>query len=179
MGRRCKCRICGKELNTDNAYRVQIISPSGKRNNSYYCNEGEYLNDKKEKEFYKKCQLEIDNILGYTCINNVKNKELTGLCGVGYTREQIYGCLIEYKESIIKGLDSKENMTEYQKLRYIFQVVKNNIKDMYTLPHNRIKDDTTEYDEAEMDVEISKEIKRVTKRKKKRTGLLDVLNDWL
>ena len=43
MGRRCKCRICGKELNTDNAYRVQIISPSGKRNNSYYCNEGEYL----------------------------------------------------------------------------------------------------------------------------------------
>ena len=70
-------------------------------------------------------------------------------------------------------------MTEYQKLRYIFQVVKNNIKDMYTLPHNRIKDDTTEYDETEMDVEVSKEIKRVTKRKKKKTGLLDVLNDWL
>ena len=113
MGRRCKCRICGKELNTDNAYRVQIISPSGKRNNSYYCNEEEYLNDKKEKEFYKKCQLEIDNILGYTCINNVKNKELTGLCGVGYTREQIYGCLIEYKESILSVEDAVFVMTHY------------------------------------------------------------------
>ena len=37
MGRKAKCKYCGKSIDTDNAFKVIV----GKTNR-YYCNENEY-----------------------------------------------------------------------------------------------------------------------------------------
>lgn len=72
---KCKCKLCGKPLTTDVAFNFPKIDKNGKKKNQYYCSEEEYREHEKNTELLRENQILFDKIIGYTCINNTKNKE--------------------------------------------------------------------------------------------------------
>ena len=71
---------------------------------------------------------ELDDV----SISNEKNKMITRLYDIGYNRKDVLECMKYYKDDIIKYMELKNIQNEYGKLRYIFTVVENNIKDFST-----------------------------------------------
>lgn len=74
-------------------------------------------------------QLLTDEILGYPCVNNTRNKKIKELQEVGYSNEVIYRCFKKYKDEIIKWIDVNGIDKEYNKIAYMFAVVSGNIYD--------------------------------------------------
>ncbi len=178
MARKCKCKICGKQLTTDIAFNFPKIDKNGKKKNQYYCSEEEYRTHEKEIELLRENQKAFDFIIGYTCINNTKNKEFTKIYNAGYTRNQVNKFLLDKGDYIKTSLDKKlinGDMNEYQKILYIFAIIRSEIKDYFDGTSKPIQD-TTEYEEVDANVEVETDIKRpaIKKRKAKR-GLLDIL----
>ena len=62
-------------------------------------------------------------------------------------------------------------MNEYQKILYIFAIIRSEIKDYFSRSGKPTKD-TTEYEDIEVDTEVKKP---VVKRKKVKRGLMDIL----
>jgi hypothetical protein len=133
MSRTVKCQICKKTIITEEAYRVTTINDKGKKINKYYCDsieletyEQEIVNTKKEKENIFNT---IDEILGYTCVNyNIISKELKPLIQV-YSYSEIFNCFNVQKNKIAELIKMKDIDKEFNKIRYIFTVIINNIAD--------------------------------------------------
>ncbi|HBE8485776.1 TPA: hypothetical protein KQC09_002490 [Clostridioides difficile] len=135
----CKCRFCKKKLNTNDAYKVEHITSRGNKQNRYYCNEQEYRKEQQDIYFWKQCQLGIDYIMGYTVINNQKNKMLQEIIKGGYTREELYDCIIEKKDEVIELLNYRKDIEEeYPKLCYVFTILKGSIRDI-TIKNKQMK----------------------------------------
>lgn len=175
---KCKCKLCGKSLTTDIAFNFPKIDKNGKKKNQYYCSEEEYRNHEKEVELLRENQKAFDFIIGYTCINNTKNKEFAKIYNAGYTRKQVNKFLIDKGDYIKSSLDKKtvnENMNEYQKILYIFAIIRSEIKDYFEDTNNFVQD-TKEYDEVDTNIVVETGIKKpIIKKKKTRRGLLDIL----
>ena len=124
-----KCYICKKELKKEEAYMFIYTSKSGKEYRRYACSLEEIENDKRDKELYKKIQLLTDEILGYPCVNNLRNKKIGELINAGFNNEQIFRCFKQYKEEIIKLININKIDKEYNKIVYMFTVVGNCIYD--------------------------------------------------
>lgn len=132
MGRKVKCKICGNQIEQVNAYKVEHITSSGNKQNQYYCSEKEYLEDKKEKEYYKECQYLLDNIFGEIIVDNTRNKKLSELKQAGYSYETIYTCINEISKKIedalvIKREDFNCKNGMYMKIAYCFGIIKKEI----------------------------------------------------
>ena len=123
-----KCKHCKKQIDKDIAYKVEHTTKSGKKQNHYYCSFEEYNKIETEKEFFRKCQYTTDDMLGYPICNNSRNKFLANLNKL-YSYETIYNCIEFYKYDTLKYMEKKCIESEYGKLRYIFSVIENNIKD--------------------------------------------------
>ncbi|MCC0698479.1 hypothetical protein KGF42_03270 [Clostridioides sp. ZZV15-6383] len=137
----CKCKVCKKKLNTKDAYKVEHITSGGKKRNIYYCNEHEYRKEQQDIYFWKQCQLGIDYIMGYKVISNQKNKMLQEIIKSGYTREELYDCVLEKKDEIIELLNYRKDIEEeYPKLCYVFTILKGSIRDI-TIRNKQIKDE--------------------------------------
>ena len=132
MGRQVTCQKCKKKIEKDNSYVYWHYTKSGKLQKKFYCNREEFHQLHMDMVYYNKTRKKIDFILGYTCISNEKNKMITRLYDVGYNRKDVYECMKFYKDDIIKYMELKNIQNEYGKLRYIFTVVENNIKDFST-----------------------------------------------
>ncbi|MCC0642489.1 MULTISPECIES: hypothetical protein [unclassified Clostridioides] len=148
----CKCNVCKKKLNTKDAYKVEHITSGGKKRNIYYCNEQEYRKEQQGIYFWKQCQLGIDSIMGYTVINNQKNKMLQEIIKSGYTREELYDCMLEKKDEIIELLNYRKDVEgEYPKLCYVFTILKGSIRDI-TIRNKSVKekiDNKNNYEELD------------------------------
>lgn len=131
MGRTVTCQICKSKIDSDDAYKLVHVSSSGKKTNKYYCNQNEYMQKESDKFFWKQCQLGIDSILGYKCINNGKNKMLSDILESGYSREELFDCIKEQHDYISECLAYRDDIeTEYAKLCYIFKILSSTIKDI-------------------------------------------------
>ncbi|HDK7194908.1 TPA: hypothetical protein PTV74_003215 [Clostridium botulinum] len=125
MGRKCKCRICKKELTTDTAYKVVIDNK-----NAYYCNEEEYKNTLKTKQLKDNCYNTIKNMLNEPFVTPMMKKEINKL-------KEFYDYIViektfkECEENIKWFLSNKEYSTEYAKIRYIITIIQNNINSVY------------------------------------------------
>ena len=123
-------------------------------------------------------QILFDKIIGYTCINNTKNKEFAKIYDVGYSRRQVNKFLLDKGEYIKESLDKKlvnGDMNEYQKILYIFAIIRSEIKDYFSGSGKPIKD-TTEYEDIGSNIEVDTEVKKpIVKRKKVKRGLMDIL----
>ena len=102
---------------------------------------------------------------------NEKNKMITRLYKAGYDRKDVLDCIISYQNEIMKWLEIKNIDNEYQKLRYIFTVIENNIKDFSKY--------NTEKPTIKKEVELSEdfEIEMPSRIKHKRRGLKDRLRE--
>lgn len=178
MARKCKCKICGKPLTTDVAFNFPKIDKNGKKKNQYYCSEEEYREYEKNTELLRENQILFDKIIGYTCINNTKNKEFAKIYNAGYSRRQVNKFLLDKGEYIKESLDKKlvnGDMNEYQKILYIFAIIRSEIKDYFDGTSKPIQD-TKEYEEVGVNVEVEADIKSpVIKKRKAKRGLLDIL----
>lgn len=175
---KCKCKLCGKSLTTDVAFNFPKIDKNGKKKNQYYCSEEEYREHEKNTELLRENQILFDKIIGYTCINNIKNKEFAKIYDVGYSRRQVNKFLLDKGEYIKGSLDKKlanGDMNEYQKILYIFAIIRSEIKDYFSKSDRPIKD-TTEYEDVGSNIEVETEVKKpIVKKKKVKRGLMDIL----
>ena len=174
-----KCKVCGEKIEKESAYCITKVSEtSGKKTNSYYCSEEEYLNDKEEKELWKKLLVIVDDILGYTCISKTKVNMIKEI-EENYSRKQLYNCLTNNADEIKRYLNEKNIFEEYGKLSYIFACVKNKIKD----DSNNISIDTSlgtstsEYEE-ETEEELEKRIKKMKEKRNTNNSILDIIKSF-
>lgn len=178
MPRKCKCRICGKQLTTDIAFNFPKIDKNGKKKNQYYCSEEEYREHEKNIELLRENQILFDKIIGYTCINNTKNKEFAKIYDVGYSRRQVNKFLLDKGDYIKASLNKKlvnGDMNEYQKILYIFAIIRSEIKDYFSETSKPVKD-VVEYEDVDANIEVEAEVRKpVIKRKKVKRGLMDIL----
>lgn len=148
---RAKCRICGRQLDTNTAYKV--VDKNGK--NKYYCNQDEFeaeeVRKKKAKEDKDKVYRLICNIMGekeiistalykeWTVWNKVADNEKIGK----YLEENR-----DYLSSVIGRLDS----SEFARIRYLSTIIKDRIKEFVPrveekeIPKVQVKIDETIYE---------------------------------
>ena len=179
-----KCCICKKDLKKEDAYTFIYVSKNGKEYRKYACSEEEVENDKRDKELYSRIQFLTDEILGYPCVNNIRNKKIKELQEVGYSNEVIYRCFKEYKDEIIKWIDANKIDKEYNKIAYMFAVIGANIKD-FSIEDER-KNDWNQYKQVEeyadeniadtLVEESDEDIKNRLNNKQKSSGFSDLLN---
>lgn len=123
--RKCKCRICGAQLNTGDAFRVD----NGNKR-LYYCNEKEYKDWCEEQQYQHELKDmmydTICDILGYNTSNTLLFNEW-----------KIWNNLAD-NEVILTLLQRKKHMitpevqllpgTEYCKIKYLSVVIQNSLK---------------------------------------------------
>ena len=148
---RAKCRICGRQLDTNTAYKV--VDKNGK--NKYYCSQDEFeaeeVRKKKAKEDKDKVYRLICNIMGEKeIISTALYKEWTVWNKVA-DNEKISKYLEEnrdYLSSVIGRLDS----SEFARIRYLSTIIKDRIKEFVPrveekeIPKVQVKIDETIYE---------------------------------
>lgn len=123
---RCKCQCCKKQLDTKEAFKVEV---NGK--NKYWCNETEYKNELAQK---KKIAEDKDKVYRLICdvfgeqdiISTALYKEWAVWNKVA-SNEKIAQYLEEnydYLNSVITRLHS----SEYAKIRYLSTIIRDKIK---------------------------------------------------
>lgn len=121
MARKCTCKICGKQLTVDIAYKVQ----QGKRN-IYYCSEEEYTELAKKKEEQVKCFRNIAGILGVPVLSPILKKSINTL-NEHYELIVIEKTFKEVEDTIRWFMKQKATSNEFANAKYILTVVQNNI----------------------------------------------------
>ena len=125
---RCKCKICGTQLDTKTAYKV--TDKNGK--NKYFCSatefEAEETRKKRLAEDKDKVYRLICDILGEKeVLNTALWKEKT-IWNKAFPDEIIAKYLAENKD-YLRSAVSKLSGTEYAKIRYVSAVLKNSLRD--------------------------------------------------
>ena len=148
---RCKCKICGTQLDTATAYK--ITDKNGK--NKYYCSaieyEAEEARKKKVTEDKDKVYRLICDILGEKeVLNTALWKEKT-IWNKAFSDEIIAKYLLEHQDYLTSAV-SKLSGTEYAKIRYVSAVLKNSLRDwkpkveVVETPKVKVEIDETIYD---------------------------------
>ena len=125
---KCKCKICGTELDTNAAYKV--TDKNGK--NKYFCSASEF---EAEEERKKKAAEDKDRVYRLIC-DIMGEKEVLN---TALWKEKIEWNKAFSDEFIAKYLEEKKDYlssaitrlsgTEYAKIRYISTVLKNSLRD--------------------------------------------------
>ena len=124
---RCKCKICGTQLNSTEAYKV--IDKNGK--NKYYCSasefEAEEVRKQKRKDDKDKVYQLVCDMFGYEIQNTQFFAEWT-LWNKLQSDEIIYKYLRENEERLQEICDRPFH-SEYQRIRYFSAILKNSLRD--------------------------------------------------
>ena len=137
MSRKCKCKICGKQLTTDTAYK--ITNYNGK--NTYYCSKEEYDEVNKKKEIENRCYNTISTIMNIPFVTPMLKKQIKKIVEF-YDYPIIERTFKENEKAIKWFLDNNEDSSEYGKSRYIMTIIINNINGVarkYKEEQKRIK----------------------------------------
>ena len=178
-----KCYFCKRDIPKGEGYQWVHVSSTGKEYKRTCCSEEEKYQVERDKELYRLIQLVTDEILGYPCVNNTRNKKIKELQDAGFSNEQIYRCFKEYKSEIEYWINANGIDKEYNKIAYMFGVINNVIKDFSVEDKkndifNKQKIIEEEVDESKIDTfieETDEDIENRLKNKKENKGILDLL----
>lgn len=178
-----KCYFCKRDIPKGEGYQWVHVSSTGKEYKRTCCSEEEKYQVERDKELYRSIQLITDEILGYPCVNNTRNKKIKELQDAGFSNEQIYRCFKEYKSEIEYWINANGIDKEYNKIAYMFGVINNVIKDFSEEDKkndifNKQKIIEEEVDESKTDTfieETDEDIENRLKNKKGNKGILDLL----
>ena len=125
---RAKCKICGRQLDTNTAYK--IVDKNGK--NKYYCNQSEYeaeeARKKKAKEDKDKVYRLICDIMGEKeIINSILYKEWAVWNKV--TDNEKIGKYLEENRDYLSSVIGRLTSSEFARIRYLSTIIKNGIKE--------------------------------------------------
>ena len=123
MGRKAKCKYCGKSIDTDNAFKVIV----GKTNR-YYCDENEYNIIHKTQQIKDDTYNLIYEIFGRKITNTILYKEVNELSGI-YSFEKIEAYLSQNIEYISNLMQNKSFQNENAQIRYFAAILKNSLSD--------------------------------------------------
>ena len=131
MARKAKCKICGAELDTSLAYKVESKPPK------YYCSQSEF---EAEEERKKKVAEDKDKVYRLICdimgeqeiINSALFKEWVEWNKVA-DNVKIARYLEDNKDYLTSAL-GKITSSEYSRIRYLSTIIKNSIKDFKVQP---------------------------------------------
>ena len=148
---RAKCRICGRQLDTNTAYKV--VDKNGK--NKYYCSQDEFeaeeVRKKKAKEDKDKVYRLICNIMGEKeIISTALYKEWTVWNKVA-DNEKISKYLEENRD-YLSSVIGRLNSSEFARIRYLSTIIKDRIKEFVPrveekeIPKVQVKIDETIYE---------------------------------
>lgn len=173
--RQVKCDRCGKLTDRDKLHRVEYINSKGNLSKKKFCNKECYEEGQREVYYLKQCQYFVDEIFGYVVVNNQKNKEIQGITAAGYTREELYDCMVELKDKILEGLNYRQDIEEeVNRIRYMFAIVKGNIKQI--TDRNKKLKDNKENNSNQDEVDIVEEDVCIPKIKKQsKNTLMDII----
>jgi hypothetical protein len=126
MARTAKCKICGKVLNTDEAFRLEGKPPK------YFCSESEW---KAEEERKKKAAEDKDK--AYTLICRIIGRETiinTALWSEWKEWSKVaddakIGQFLAENEEYLTGVISRLTDAEFPRIRYLSTVLKNRLGD--------------------------------------------------
>jgi hypothetical protein len=132
---KAKCLVCGAQLDTAMAHRVEIIvnKRTGEKELKYRycCSEAEYLAEQERKRKYKedkdKVYYLICDMFGYE-IQNTKLFDEWAIWNKLKSNEIIYKYLRE-NETYLQQICDRPYNNEYQKIRYFSAVLKNSLHD--------------------------------------------------
>ena len=125
MGRKAKCKYCGKSIDTDNAFKVIV----GKTNR-YYCNENEYNIIHKTQQVKDDTFNLVHDIFGRKVTNTILYKEINEL-SIIYEYEKIGAYLNENKNYLTNLMQNKSFQSEYAQIRYFAAILKNSLADFH------------------------------------------------
>ena len=125
---RAKCRICGRQLDTNTAYKV--VDKNGK--NKYYCSQDEFeaeeVRKKKAKEDKDKVYRLICDIMGEKeIINSILWKEWAVWNKVA-DNEKI-GKYLEENKDYLSSVIGRLTSSEFARIRYLSTIIKDRIKE--------------------------------------------------
>lgn len=155
-----KCKACGIKHDRNEMFKVIINSK-----NEYYCNEKEYIDVQKNKEYKFNTYEIINEIFGYKVVNTLLFKELKTVVELS-SYEKLSKYLTE-NECKLKQFMNKQFNSEIGKIRYFTTIIKNNIVD-YIDTENNVTYVTYNIDDIE-------QVKY--KRKERRKCLIDYLKE--
>ena len=133
---RCKCLVCGVDLDTKTAHRVELIvnKKTGEKEikYKYCCSEAEYLAEEERK---KKAAEDKDRVYRLICdimgVNEVLNTALwkEKLEWNKAFSDEFIAKYLEEKKDYLSSAIARLSGSEYAKIRYISTVLKNSLRD--------------------------------------------------
>lgn len=129
---RAKCLVCGAELDTKTAYKVDIVSQkTGKVSHKYCCSQSEFESEeerkKKATEDKNKVYRLICDILGEREIINTALYKEWAIWNKVADNEKISKYLEENKDYLTSAL-SRVHSSEYARIRYLSTIIRDKIK---------------------------------------------------
>ena len=138
MGRKCKCTICKKELDSDVAYVIErMVNPKDKnkeptKKRFYFCNQKEYEAAEAEKEKIRNKKNRIYNIInfimGYECKNTIMFQYEQNLA-----KEENSDIILEIHQNelreTLKWRGFSADTPEYNVIKYLSAVINNKYYD--------------------------------------------------
>lgn len=151
MARTAKCRICGKQLNTDEAYKID-----GKPAR-YYCSEAEF---KAEEERKKRAAEDKDK--AYTLICRIIGRETiinTALWSEWREWSKVaddakIGQFLAENEEYLTGMIGRLADAEFPRIRYLSTVLKNRLGDYNPKVQKDVKVQSKVQEKTEMHFEL-------------------------
>lgn len=134
-----KCRICGKSVDRDFAFKT-IKSEK----NYYCCSEAEYLESVKETECKNNIKLLTKEVFGRIVLHSSLNKELNQIYSV-YPPSDVERYLVNNKDYLSKIMGNKSFSSEFNKIRYYCAIISNQMQDFLEKnPQEKPSEDKTE-----------------------------------
>lgn len=147
MARKVKCKICGKWLTNDTAYKVTI---NGK--NQYYCTKEEYEHMKKEQETKEECYKYAEGLINlpYSALMRKKINELAKY----YEYEVIYRCFKADRDKISFWATNKTFNNEHALVSYIMAIISGNINSINKQYKKEQEDLKKLFEEPKNDIDL-------------------------
>ena len=125
---RAKCKICGRQLDTNTSYKV--VDKNGK--NRYFCSQSEYKSEEARK---KKAKEDKDKVYRLICdimdekeiINSILWKEWAVWNKVA-DNEKI-GKYLEENQDYLSSIIGRLCSSEFARIRYLSTIIKDKIKE--------------------------------------------------
>lgn len=132
MGTACKCKICKKSLNTNDAYCVITYDKNGKAKKNFYCSEEEFNTEEARK---RKSAADRSRAYRLVCeilgrdeiINTILWKEWAIWNKVA-DNEKI-GRYLEENKDYLRDVISRLEDVEFNRIRYLSAILKNKLGD--------------------------------------------------
>ena len=121
MARKCKCKLCGKWLTTDIAYRDE----KGK----YYCSQEEYEEIQRDRQRKEECFKYLEGFMRVP-ISKIARKRINELHEY-YSYEVIYRTIKFVEDRIRYAVENKNFNNEQSEVNYLMAIISNNINEVY------------------------------------------------